>query len=66
MHFHSRVRRSVVQNLDRDESAAVVSSGTRAEVAASVRAAENVAQWRKYLPEDCIQTMVAAGWDRTV
>jgi hypothetical protein len=28
----------------------------------SGRAAENIAEWRKYLPEDCVNTMVKAGW----
>lgn len=28
----------------------------------SARAAENIAEWRKYLPEDCVNAMVKAGW----
>jgi hypothetical protein len=32
----------------------------------SVRAAENIAEWRKYLPEDCVNAMVKAGWHGTV
>jgi hypothetical protein len=28
----------------------------------SARAAENIAEWRKYLPEDCVNSMVKAGW----
>jgi len=28
----------------------------------SARAAENIAEWRKYLPEDCVNSMVRAGW----
>ena len=32
----------------------------------SARAAENIAEWRKYLPEDCVNSMVKAGWHGTV
>jgi hypothetical protein len=32
----------------------------------SARAAENIAEWRKYLPEDCVNAMVKAGWHGTV
>jgi hypothetical protein len=28
----------------------------------SARASENIAEWRKYLPEDCVNAMVKAGW----
>jgi len=27
------------------------------------RAANNVRQWRSYLPEDCVNTMIQMGWD---
>jgi hypothetical protein len=26
---------------------------------------ENVSRWRTYLPEDCVRTMIAMGWDIT-
>jgi hypothetical protein len=29
------------------------------------RSEENVLQWMAYLPEDCIRTMIAMGWDVT-
>jgi hypothetical protein len=32
----------------------------------SARAMENIAGWRKYLPEDCVKAMVKAGWHGTV
>jgi hypothetical protein len=31
----------------------------------SARSANNILQWRTYLPEDCIQTMIHMGWDVT-
>ena len=31
----------------------------------SVRSAENVRLWNLYLPEDCVNTMIKMGWDRT-
>jgi len=34
----------------------------KAEVAASSRAAENVATWRTYLSEDCVLAMINDGW----
>lgn len=30
------------------------------------RAAENIAEWRKYLPQDCVDAMVKDGWHRSV
>lgn len=32
----------------------------------SARAAENIVEWRTYLPEDCVNAMVKAGWHGTV
>jgi hypothetical protein len=29
------------------------------------RSEENILQWMSYLPEDCIRTMIAMGWDVT-
>jgi hypothetical protein len=31
----------------------------------SMRAVANVTAWRAYLPSDCVNTMIAMGWDRT-
>jgi hypothetical protein len=31
----------------------------------AARAAQNILQWTSYLPPDCIQAMIAMGWDRT-
>jgi hypothetical protein len=30
-----------------------------------VRSANNIIQWRSYLPEDCVKTMIQMGWDST-
>jgi hypothetical protein len=30
-----------------------------------VRSKENIAQWKKYLPEDCAKAMIDMGWDVT-
>ena len=32
----------------------------------AARSAQNVSQWRTYLPEDCVRAMVDNGWDLTV
>jgi hypothetical protein len=29
------------------------------------RSENNILQWMSYLPEDCIKTMIAMGWDVT-
>jgi hypothetical protein len=29
------------------------------------RSAGNIEQWRSYLPEDCVSTMIKMGWDQT-
>jgi len=34
-------------------------------VADVARSDSNVLQWMSYLPEDCINTMIAMGWDVT-
>jgi hypothetical protein len=31
----------------------------------SMRSAGNIRLWKLYLPEDCINTMIEMGWDRT-
>jgi hypothetical protein len=32
---------------------------------ATLRAARNVAEWRAYLPEDCVEAMINGGWHWT-
>ncbi len=39
------------------------SARSRAEAA---RAQRNIAEWRTYLPEDCVAAMIKDGWDRSV
>jgi len=36
------------------------------EAAQLARSARNIAQWRTYLPTDCVAAMVRQGWDRSV
>jgi hypothetical protein len=31
-------------------------------LSATAHAAANIAQWRSYLPEDCVTAMISAGW----
>lgn len=31
----------------------------------AARSKENIKQWTSYLPEDCMKTMIAMGWDVT-
>jgi hypothetical protein len=31
----------------------------------SMRSLRNIRNWRTYLPEDCVNTMIEMGWDQT-
>lgn len=31
----------------------------------AARSQQNIADWKTYLPDRCIATMIALGWDRT-
>lgn len=31
----------------------------------ATRSQQNIAPWKSYLPEQCVTTMIALGWDRT-
>jgi hypothetical protein len=35
-------------------------------LADTARADQNVAEWRQYLPEDCVNAMIKNGWHHTV
>lgn len=36
-----------------------------AQAAQVARSEENIFRWMQYLPEDCVATMIAMGWDIT-
>jgi hypothetical protein len=40
-------------------------NGTGANDEETARSEENILQWMSYLPEDCVRTMIAMGWDVT-
>jgi hypothetical protein len=42
-----------------------VSIDVRANEADAARSDRNMLQWMSYLPQDCIRTMIAMGWDVT-
>jgi hypothetical protein len=48
-----------------EPSDAAVSIDARANEADAARSDRNILQWMSYLPEDCIRTMIAMGWDVT-
>lgn len=35
------------------------------DAAGAAHSAKNILQWMSYLPPDCIERMIAMGWDRT-
>lgn len=57
---------SVVTGTKREPYGAITLTNAHIEPVDSARAAENIAEWRKYLPEDCVDAMVKAGWHGTV
>ena len=48
-----------------EPSDAAVSIDERANESDAARSDQNILQWTSYLPEDCIRTMIAMGWDVT-
>jgi hypothetical protein len=48
-----------------EPSDAVTSNDVRANEADAARSSQNILQWMSYLPEDCVRTMIAMGWDVT-
>ena len=48
-----------------EPSDAAVSIDVRANEADTARSDQNMVQWMSYLPEDCIRSMIAMGWDVT-
>jgi hypothetical protein len=48
-----------------EPSDAAVSIDVRANEADAARSDQNMVQWMSYLPEDCIRSMIAMGWDVT-
>lgn len=51
-----------VQQQDFDGAAPVDAPDSDADAA---RSEKNILQWMAYLPQDCVNTMIAMGWDAT-
>jgi hypothetical protein len=47
---------------NRTDSAAELANQVKADVKPST---ETIEKWRAYLPEDCVNTMIKMGWDKT-
>jgi hypothetical protein len=58
-----RVPIFAVPHVHPSENATEIANRTK--IIDSIRSAENVRQWKLYLPEDCVNTMIKMGWDRT-
>jgi hypothetical protein len=56
----SEVTRDQAHKADVQKTASTGTSGI-----ATLRAAINVAEWRAYLPEDCVAAMINDGWHWT-
>jgi hypothetical protein len=48
------------------ESAVAAPLEDQAADADTSRSARNILLWRSYLPKDCVDTMIAMGWDQSV
>jgi hypothetical protein len=68
MSMESRLRTQANQEPleDAPELTAAAPAEVQAPDADAERSAENILLWRSYLPQDCVDTMIAMGWDRTV
>jgi hypothetical protein len=53
------------QSLDVAAQNGVRANDVRANDVDTARSEENILQWMSYLPEDCVRTMIAMGWDVT-
>jgi hypothetical protein len=63
MEMNTRRQQRVSAELQ-EQSGARASEGQVSD-ARTPRSTENILQWMSYLPEDCVQTMIAMGWDVT-
>jgi hypothetical protein len=65
METYSRVPQRVFAELIGEPSDVAVPVGAWVNDTDVARSEENILQWMSYLPEDCIRTMIAMGWDVT-
>lgn len=55
--LHNESHRSQLLDYERPDGSIQFSQAARSE--------ENISTWNTYLPEQCVKTMVAMGWDRS-
>jgi hypothetical protein len=65
MNTDGRLLRSVFDELQDDASGAAAQNGWEVDARNAARSRKNISQWRSYLPEDCVDTMIRMGWDVT-
>jgi hypothetical protein len=46
-----------------DSAEYCVSSEISVDAEESIRSRRNIAEWRSYLPKDCVDRMIEMGWD---
>jgi hypothetical protein len=51
--------------LQMEPATAMAPMGARRSHTRTARSKENILQWRTYLPEDCVKTMIDMSWDVT-
>ena len=61
----NQVRQALFIEFPAELSDPAVPVDAEAEAAQIARSEENIFRWMAYLPEDCIATMIAMGWDIT-
>jgi len=65
METYSRVPQRVFAELIGEPSDIAAPAEAWVNDADVARSEENILQWMSYLPQDCIRTMIAMGWDVT-
>ena len=69
METNIHVRQAIGSPTEPSDAAVPLDADTdtesESEAAQLARSEENILRWMAYLPEDCIATMIAMGWDIT-
>ena len=65
MDSHTQAVRRVFVESPKELTDTPSSSDAPTHDADPARSENNILQWRSYLPEDCIKTMIDMGWDVT-
>ena len=63
MQTDKRVQQRVSVESHTEPSNAASSAKAAADAADAARSAANILEWKSYLPAECVESMIAMGWD---